>query len=141
MVLHSKGLIYDFYLYGKDEIDNIWESIEDQVGRTDDEFLNKDDIKKYLKEGYYLLCTINDKTNNIVAVITIEFAYYPSHKMCRIVTISDKDMDKWIDKGIALLEEFAIKHECTHIDMCGRRGWKKILKDYKEDCILLRKRL
>ena len=124
------------------QIDGIWDEVKDEIVRTNDEVLNEKDVKEYLKDGSYTLWLVKEiNSNTIVAVFTTEFAYYPRNKTCRVVTLAGKRLHEWVDSKLHDLEIWAIEQGCSHMDMYARRGWKKILTEYKEDCVLLRKKL
>ena len=124
------------------QIDGIWDEVKDEIVRTNDEVLNEKDVKEYLKDGSYTLWLVKEiNSNTIVAVMTIEFAYYPRHKIGRVVTIAGSRLYEWVEETLYKLEQWAIEQGCTYMDMYARRGWKKILTEYKEDCVLLRKKL
>ena len=59
--------------------------------------------------------------------------------MCRIVSIAG-DMKDWID-DLYILENWVKEQGCHFLGLYGRKGWKKILKEYDEHCILFRKKL
>jgi len=136
-----KGSTLDHKIIEKHEVSNIWNDVKDIIAQTNDEVLNDEDILKYLKSGHYTLWIATEPdSDNIVAAMTIHYAYYPKYKMCRIATIAGKRMSEWIG-DLYMLENWAKAQGCDYMDMYARRGWKKMLKDYKEDCILLRKKL
>ena len=38
-----------------------------------------------------------------------------------------------------MVEAFAIKYECSALEMWGRKGWKKLLPDWKDSYIVYTK--
>ena len=123
----------------KSAIDMIWDQVKDLISKTDDNVLTADDVKQYLKNGTYTLWVAIDGGKPIAAMTT-EFAYYPRDKVCRVVTLAGKRMKDWIHH-LDDVENWAKEQGCSYIDMYGRRGWLKVLTDWKEDSILLRKKL
>jgi len=122
-------------------IDDIWDSVKDLVAKTNDAVLNELDVLELLRNGTYTLwVAIDPVSNKVIVAATVEFVYYPRDKVCRVVTVGGERLNDWIHH-LTTLEEWAKKQGCTYMDMYGRRGWIKILKDYTEDCVLLRKEL
>ena len=140
-MIHLKGSTLDYYIVEKHEINTIWNDVKDLIAKTNDDVLNEEDILEYLKTGYYTLWIATEPDSDaIVGAMTIEYSYYPKHKMCRVVTIAGERMSDWIE-DLYILEDWARAQGCAYMDMYARKGWKKVLKEYKEDCILLRKKL
>lgn len=123
-------------------VEVIWDSVRELVAKTNDEVLNDDDVKNFLLDGSYTLwVAIDEDSRKVVAAMTTEFAYYPRNKVCRVVTIGGERMNEWMEEGLTKVEGWATTQGCNYIDMYGRRGWIKVLPDWKEDSVLLRKRL
>jgi len=136
-----KGSTLDHKIIEKHEVHNIWNNVKGLISQTNDDVLNEEDVLEYLNSGHYTLWIATEPdSDNILFAMTIHFAYYPKHKMCRIATIAGERMSEWIG-DLYMLEDWAKAQGCDYMDMYARRGWKKMLKDYKEDCILLRKKL
>jgi len=141
-MIRQTGSTLDVYIVEKHEIDTVWDDVKELIAKTNDDVLNEEDILAYLKTGHYILWIVTKPDSvSIVAAITIEYAHYPRHKMCRVVTLAGESMFEWIDEGLLMLEDWAKAQGCAYMDMYARRGWKKVLKEYEEDCVLLRKKL
>ena len=141
-MIRQKGSTLDTYIVEKHEIDTVWNDVKELIAKTNDDVLNEEDILEYLKTGYYILWIVTKPDSNaIVAAVTVEYAYYPKHKMCRVVTLAGEMMFDWIDEGVIMMENWATAQGCTYMGVYGRKGWKKVLKEYNEHCILLRKKL
>lgn len=122
-------------------VETVWDSVKNLITKTNDDVLNDNDIKGYLLNGDYTLwVAIDEQTKKVVAAMTTEFAYYPRDKVCRVVTLAGERMREWIG-NLDMVEDWAKKQGCNYLDMYGRRGWIKVLPDWKEDSVLLRKKL
>ena len=140
-MIRLKGSTLDHTIIEKHEVTDIWNDVKDLIAKTNDDVLNEEDILEYLKSGHFILwIATKTDSDNILFAMTLHFAYYPKHKMCRVATIAGERMSEWIS-DLYILEDWAKAQGCDYMDMYARRGWKKMLKDYKEDCILLRKKL
>ena len=115
-------------------IDKVWDKVKDFIALTSDETLNENDIYQYLISGDYRLFIIVEKYSKelITAYVTC-MAFYPRHKACRIISLAGSNLFEWYKD--------AIRKECDYMEVFGRRGWVKIMKDYKEECVILRKQL
>ena len=92
-MIHLKGSTLDYYIVEKHEIDTVWNDVKDLITKTNDDVLNEEDILEYLKTGYYILWIVTKPDSDvIVAAVTVEYAYYPKHKMCRVVTLAGEMM-------------------------------------------------
>ena len=140
-MIHLKGSTLDYYIVEKHEVNTVWNDVKDLIAKTSDELLNENDVLQSLQTGEYILWIATEPDSHaIVGAMTIEYRCYPRHKMCQVVTIAGERMSDWIE-DLYMLENWAKAQGCAYMDMYARRGWKKVLKDYKERCILLRKKL
>lgn len=63
----------------------------------------------------------------------IELVYFthlvqmPAAKVLRAIWCCGEGIEKMASAINASLEQFAMEHQCTDIDVVGREGWKKIL--------------
>ena len=122
-------------------VESVWGSVKNLITKTNDDVLNDNDIKGYLLNGDYTLwVAIDEESKDVVAAMTTEFAYYPRDKVCRVVTLAGERMKEWIG-NLDMVEDWAKEQGCNYLDMYGRRGWIKVLQDWKEDSVLLRKKL
>lgn len=98
-----------------------------------------DDVYKELKSESWQLWLMMDKT--IDGVLLTEILDYP---LCRVLVlkgISGRRMHRWI-KFLDVIEEYARDNGCSKIMTAGaRRGWRKILADYKHTMVVLEKEL
>ena len=141
-MIRQKGSTIEYYIVEKHEINTVWNDVKDLIAKTSDELLNENDVLQSLQTGEYILWIgTKPDSHEIVVALTVEYRCYPRHKMCQVVTVAGENMKEWVDESIKVLEDWAKAQGCAYMDMYARRGWKKVLKDYKERCILLRKKL
>jgi hypothetical protein len=133
---------YKTLLVPIDEIDQVWDKVKDLIKKTSDEILNENDIYQYLIDGTYRLWLIIDNSNNkFVSAGTTCIMIHPNHIACRIVTLGGTKLEDYYQSSLKYVENWAKQEGCDFMEVFGRRGWAKILKDYKEECVLLRKHL
>jgi hypothetical protein len=61
-------------------------------------------------------------------------------KFCTITTCGGRELKRWLSL-ISALERFAIAEGCTSVRIYGRRGWARVLPDYRLHSIVLQKEL
>ena len=126
-------------LVAPEDIDTIWDDVEGLIKKASDDLLNYIDIYKLLREGTFLLWIITDDNNAIVTAMTLMFQKYPRDTSLRIVTCGGEKMKEWLNEFLEKIEVFAKDRGCSYIDIDGRSGWSKVLKDYKVEYYTLRK--
>jgi hypothetical protein len=77
--------------------------------------------------------------DTIVAAAITSIVIYPLKKVCLIQLAGGSAMSEW--KNESLIEDWATAHGCTEMEIYGRRGWLRALKDWKEVFTHFRKRL
>jgi len=68
------------------------------------------------------------------AIIT-EIVDYPQKAMCRI-WLAGGDLDELMDAEISIAH-WAKIHGCDGMEIVGRKGWSRQLKDYRESAVVL----
>ena len=128
-------------LVAQEDIDTIWDEVKSLIKKTNDSILNENDVYKFLKEGTYNLYIITDETNKIITAITITILKYPRDYACKIVTCGGSRIDEWLDDFLEKIERIAKDYGCAYLDIDGRAGWSKLLKDFTVDYFTLRKKI
>ena len=59
---------------------------------------------------------------------------YPQKNILCVLLLGGKEFIKWRDEADALLNAFGKENNCEYVELFGRKGWGKVLKDinYKE---------
>ena len=73
---------------------------------------------------------IAEDDGGIFAMMLTEFIQYPRKKVMRIVSIGGRGMNRWM-KYFPALEAAALSVGCTGFEVFGRKGWLRVLKDWK----------
>ena len=84
-------------LVAPEDIDTIWNEVEELIKKASDDLLNYNDIHKLLKEGTLLLWIITDDSNAVVTAMTLAFQKYPRDTSLRIVTCGGDRMKEWLN--------------------------------------------
>ena len=68
---------------------------------------------------------------------------YPQKNILCVLLLSGKEFMTWRDEADALLNAFGKENNCEYVELFGRKGWGKVLKDinYKEQTRLFAKEI
>jgi hypothetical protein len=61
-------------------------------------------------------------------------------KFCTITACGGRELKRWLSL-VGALERFAIEEGCASVRIYGRRGWARVLPDYRLHSIVLEKEL
>jgi len=63
-----------------------------------------------------------------------KIARYPQKNLLVVILLGGDEFGEWRDEADALLNAFGKQHNCEYVELFGRKGWGKMLKDidYKE---------
>ena len=102
--------------------------------------LEPEDFIEPLSTGEMQLWVAYEDNDNIHAAMVTQFIQYPQKKILRIISLAGQDF-KEIKNFQSMIEGFAIRYGCTAIEMWGRKGWKKLLPDWKDSYTVYTKEL
>lgn len=129
-------------VFNTEAIDQHWSEVGVLLERIVDEKVGHDDIYNLISTGEWILwlCQIPE-TGEITTVIVTTFIQYPKIKNLRIIFLSGDDED-W-SFGIETFEDFARINKCHDVEILGRKGWERTLRDrgYEFQNVTLRKRI
>jgi len=80
----------------------------------------------------------NDKVES--AVVT-EIAQYPQSKVLRYFLAGGTNLENWLEEIQIVIEKFAKRENCTHLEVAGRKGWVRKLKGFRVKAYLLNKEI
>mgnify|MGYP003148467084 FL=1 len=68
---------------------------------------------------------------------------YPQKNILCVLLLGGKNFLEWRDEADALLNAFGKENNCEYVELFGRKGWGKMLKDinYKEQTRLFAKEI
>jgi len=130
------------HLLQPEDVAYIWEDVAPMLARvtphTEGE-LEPDDFIEPLTHGEMQLWIAIENKEIIAALIT-QIIPYPQKKVLRLISLAGEDFSKFKD-FVSMVESFAIRSECSSLEMWGRKGWKKLLPDWKDSYIVFTKDL
>ena len=90
------------------------------------------DIKKSCKSKDMQLWVKFD--TEVRGAFITKIAKYPQKNLLCVILLGGDEFQEWRDEADALLNAFGKEHNCEYIELFGRKGWGRALKDidYKE---------
>ena len=125
-----------------EDIAYIWGEVApllDKVKEHTEGELETDDFLEPLTHGDMQLWIATEQSD-VHAVMVTQIIAYPQKKVLRIISLAGEDFEE-IRSFQEMIEGFAVKLECTALEMWGRKGWKKLLPDWKDTYIVYTKDL
>ena len=119
-------------LVAPDDAPYIWENIQSHLEAMEPHSegeLTPDDFYETITSGDMQLW-IATRDNQILASMVTQIVPYPQKRVLRIISIGGEGMDQWIGY-IPLIEDWALSMGCTALECWGRKGWLRVLKDWK----------
>lgn len=74
------------------------------------------------------------------SAIVTEILKAPHKRYCR-VWLAGGDMDELVNVMLPDVEAWAVKRRCQAVQVCGRHGWARVLKDYAQPRVVLEKEI
>ena len=125
-----------------EEVPKIWGEVLPQIERcvphSEGEMTPEDFYIALVDAEMQLWIAVED--NEVLASMVTQVIPYPAKKVLRVIAIAGEDMDKWLHFQPDL-EEFARLMGCSSLEAWGRKGWKKVLKDWKDSYVVYTKEL
>ena len=125
-----------------EDVAYIWEEVapllEKVKEHTEGEF-ETDDYLEPLTNGNMHLWIATEYSDVKAAMVT-QFAIYPQKNILRIVSMAGDDFEE-IRGFQDMIEAFAVRMGCSALEMWGRKGWKKLLPDWKDSYTVYTKEL
>ena len=121
----------------QENIDDIWPLVEIAMSGTVHE--PGFDINYYKEKcltGDLILWVVR----NGKAAIMLEVLEYPKGRCCDILTLAGYEIDSWLDE-LSEIEAWAKRQGCNKMTLTGRKGWVRMLSDYKIKEVVLEKEL
>ena len=121
---------------------NIQEALSYSGNHTDSDF-----VYQTIQDGKFQLWIVWDKSKKTVkeqynGVVVTEIVQRKLKRSCHIFIVTGKNRQQW-QHLISVLEDFALKNECTNMELISRQGWEKIMEkfNYKKTHVVLEKTL
>jgi hypothetical protein len=124
----------------KEDIFYIWKSVAPLLEKALDETYEiKDILRGITSDRMQLFISWNN--HKVESAVVTEIASYPQSKVLRYFLAGGTNLNNWLDKIQIVIEKFAKRENCTHIEVAGRKGWVRKLKGFKVKAYLLNKEI
>ena len=124
------------------EIPKIWNEVLPQIERcvphSEGEMTPEDFYIALIEAEMQLWIAVEE--DEVIASMVTQVITYPSKKVLRVIAIAGREIGKWFHFQPDL-EEFAILMGCSSLEAWGRKGWKRILSDWKDSYVVYTKDL
>ena len=131
------------HLINAEDVLYIWDDVGPMLARiqehSEGELETDDFLEQLMMGGMQLWISTEDK--EIVMSAVTQIIQYPQKKILRVIAIAGENFKEVHDNCINMVEAFAIKHECSALELWGRKGWKKMLPDWNSKYIVFTKDL
>jgi hypothetical protein len=107
-----------------------WDDVKDEIQRALDGnggMVYADDLLIKIKEKKVQLWGLHDGV--LRAVMTTEVIEYLHYKSIRIITVTGKDLDMWLDVLIDTIGRWGKEQGAECMEFVGRKGWEKKLTE------------
>ena len=102
--------------------------------------MEPDDYLETLTQGAMQLWIATEENSITLAMVT-QIISYPQKKVLRVIAISGEKFIEAHSQFNDMVEAFAIRVGCSSMELWGRKGWKKMLPDWKDSYIVFTKDL
>ena len=129
-------------------LDDVWSLVKKDISEalsysgnhTDAQF-----VYDCVKENKMQLWVVWDKDKpttleKYYGVVVTEIVKRKLIQSCNIFIVTGKHRQKW-QHLISVLEDFALKNNCTNMELIARKGWERIMEqfNYKKTHVVLEK--
>ena len=121
----------------------LWQDVGPMLARVTERSegeMEPDDYLETLTQGAMQLWIATEEKNITLAMVT-QIISYPQKKVLRVIAISGEKFIEAHSQFNDMVEAFAIRVGCSSMELWGRKGWKKMLPDWKDSYIVFTKDL
>jgi len=130
------------HLLEPEDVAYVWEEVVPLLARvaphTEGEMEPDDYIEPLTHGDMQLWVVVENKRVN--AALVTQIIPYPQKRILRLISLAGDNFQD-IKDFLEMVEVFALKNGCTALEMWGRKGWKKLLSDWKDSYIVFTKDL
>jgi hypothetical protein len=117
-------------------VDQIWPIVSDLVKRAIDRgFSSFSVVEANVLDGLFLLWLVIDREKITAATITSLVG-----DACEIVATAGTGVNNWVHL-IEGIEKYARAEGCVRVRIIGRKGWARLLPDYKQTAVVLERHI
>lgn len=115
------------------ELSEVWPFIEGYIAETVEYSAGRYSVKTIadaILNGFMQLWIVSDESSNVLLAMATQIMNYPtSLKVCDIILLGGKEIEKWLDFTEENISNWASNEmNCNSIQLIGRPAWGKLLK-------------
>lgn len=123
-----------------EDVEFIWSQVSPLLEKALDESYNIVDILYgIITDRMQLFISWNN--DRVESAVVTEIAQYPQSKVLRYFLAGGTNLENWLERIQEVIEKFAKKEKCTHLEVAGRKGWVRKLKGFRVKAYLLNKEI
>ena len=129
-------------------LDDVWSLVKKDISEAlsySGNHTDSDFVYDCVKENKMQLWVVWDKDKSTTlekyfGVVVTEIVKRKLIQSCNIFIVTGKHRQKW-QHLISVLEDFALKNNCTNMELIARKGWERIMEqfNYKKTHVVLEK--
>jgi hypothetical protein len=127
-----------------DVVPAFWQIAAPLIGRAiehaDGRYEIADVLAAVLARDMQLWIAVDARSMAVEAACVTEIVAYPREKRCGLVFCAGREADRWI-RHLPEIADWAREQGCAALELQGRPGWERLLRDWQKTHVLLRKRL
>jgi hypothetical protein len=116
---------------------HVWQMIQKAYDRTD--YGNFNDAESAVFKGDALLWIVW-REPEVVATLITRVRNTNKSKVCEVCAAGGKESRVWLHM-MANIEQYARDMGCNRISVTGRKGWARLLPDFREKLVIIEKEL
>lgn len=118
----------------------IWPAVSHWIFKSIDkvDLLQSEAVERQVLDGVARLWVVHNGV--FLAAVVTEVYFVESGKICAVVACGGEGVLAALEL-LEQIEKYAKQEGCRSIIVCGRKGWARALKDYRQAAVVLRKEL
>ncbi len=131
------------YLLRPEDIAHVWDNVAtllSTVTQHAEGEMEPADYLESLTHGDMQLWIAIEEKEIIIAMVT-QIIPYPRKKVLRVIAIAGERFIEAHKRFNDIVETFAVNVGCSSMELWGRKGWKKMLPEWKDSYIVFTKDL
>ena len=77
----------------------------------------------------------NNTDKLVEAAFVTEVCDYPQMRTMRWVLAGGNNLEEWLSPLTEKVENWAKRNKCQRLEIVGRKGWTKVLRDYNPQAV------
>lgn len=125
------------------DIDRTWHLCRPLIARAmknGDNVYTIEDIKKGLETGVFQLWTWVENLTIVCCAVTC-INNYPSKRICSLMIIGGRGLKMWKESAQKIMVDWAKKNGCTEMEGYARKGWLRVLPEWRPVWTTIRRSL